>query len=116
MLLESNQPQEALAAFVANLKEEPGRFWSLYGAAQAAERAGDRERANGLGRQSKSLIEIRRNPIAFGSSTPANRRVKIEHDRRQRNRIERMFSLLKVGCGARATVPLLSLTITSSAG
>src|SRR5262245_34303765 len=24
---------------------------------------------NGLGRQSKSLIEIRRNPIAFGSST-----------------------------------------------
>src|SRR5262245_2286482 len=26
---------------------------------------------NGLGRQSKSLIEIRRNPIAFGSSTPA---------------------------------------------
>jgi tetratricopeptide (TPR) repeat protein len=45
MLLESNQPQEALSAFVASLKEEPGRFWSLYGAAQAAERAGDRERA-----------------------------------------------------------------------
>jgi hypothetical protein len=45
MLLESNQPQEALSAFVASLNEEPGRFWSLYGAAQAAERAGDRERA-----------------------------------------------------------------------
>ena len=45
MLLESNQPQEAISAFVASLKEEPGRFWSLYGAAQATERAGDRERA-----------------------------------------------------------------------
>jgi tetratricopeptide (TPR) repeat protein len=45
MLLESNQPQQALSAFATSLKEEPGRFWSLYGAAQAAERAGDRERA-----------------------------------------------------------------------
>jgi tetratricopeptide (TPR) repeat protein len=45
MLLESNRPQQALEAFEADLRNEPSRFWSLYGAAQAAERAGDRERA-----------------------------------------------------------------------
>lgn len=45
MLLESEQPREALSAFVTSLKEEPARFWSLYGAGQAAERAGDHERA-----------------------------------------------------------------------
>src|SRR5262245_54415418 len=32
---------------------------------------------NGFGRQSKSLIEIRRNPIAFGSSTPAERALRL---------------------------------------
>src|SRR5262249_5378250 len=45
MLLKSDRPQRALEAFEADLRNEPGRFWSLYGAAQAAERAGDRERA-----------------------------------------------------------------------
>jgi len=45
MLLERDRPQQALEAFEADLRNEPGRFWSLYGAAQAAERAGDRERA-----------------------------------------------------------------------
>jgi tetratricopeptide (TPR) repeat protein len=45
MLLESDRPQQALEAFEADLRNEPSRFWSLYGAAQAAERAGDRERA-----------------------------------------------------------------------
>ena len=42
MLLENDRPQQALEAFEADLRNEPGRFWSLYGAAQAAERAGDR--------------------------------------------------------------------------
>jgi len=45
MLLESDRPRQALEAFEADLGNEPGRFWTLYGAAQAAERAGDRERA-----------------------------------------------------------------------
>src|SRR5215467_1003075 len=45
LLLESNRPRQALEAFEADLRNEPSRFWSLYGAAQAAERAGDRERA-----------------------------------------------------------------------
>jgi hypothetical protein len=45
MLLERARPQQALQAFEADLRNEPARFWSLYGAAQAAERAGDRERA-----------------------------------------------------------------------
>jgi len=45
MLLESDRPQQALEAFEADLRNEPSRFWSLYGAARAAERAGDRERA-----------------------------------------------------------------------
>jgi hypothetical protein len=45
MLLESNEPQQALSAFTASMQEEPGRFWRLDGAARAAERAGDRDAA-----------------------------------------------------------------------
>jgi len=41
MLLGNNQPEEALAAFEASLVQEPNRFWSLYGAAEAAKRAGN---------------------------------------------------------------------------
>jgi len=37
MLLEIKRPQEALAEYEASLKEAPGRFNSLYGAARAAE-------------------------------------------------------------------------------
>lgn len=45
LLLESKRPAEALVEFEATLKREPNRFWSLYGAATAAKRAGDQERA-----------------------------------------------------------------------
>ena len=43
--MQRDRPQQALEAFEADLGNEPGRFWTLYGAAQAAERVGDRERA-----------------------------------------------------------------------
>jgi uncharacterized protein GlcG (DUF336 family) len=45
MLLEANQPAQALAEFEANLKKEPNRFKSVYGAGRAAELAGDRQKA-----------------------------------------------------------------------
>jgi len=45
MLLDAERPREALEAFEAALKNEPARYWELFGAAQAAERAGDQERA-----------------------------------------------------------------------
>jgi tetratricopeptide (TPR) repeat protein len=45
MLLEMGRPAEALAEYEASLREAPGRFNSLYGAARAAEAAGKRERA-----------------------------------------------------------------------
>src|SRR5262249_53083994 len=45
MLLERDRPQQALEAFEVDLGNEPGRFWTLYGAAQAGERVGDRERS-----------------------------------------------------------------------
>ena len=45
MLLDANDPRQALQAFEAALKVEPGRFWSLYGAARAAELSGDRAKA-----------------------------------------------------------------------
>jgi len=41
MLLDANKPRQALQAFAAALKVEPGRFISLYGAARAAELSGD---------------------------------------------------------------------------
>jgi hypothetical protein len=41
LLLESKRPAEALVEFESTLKREPNRFWSLYGAAEAAKMSGD---------------------------------------------------------------------------
>ena len=46
LLLQLNRPSEALTEFQATLSKEPNRFWSLYGAAEAAKRAGNREDAD----------------------------------------------------------------------
>jgi len=46
LLLEVGQPAEAQREFEAALKIYPGRYRGLYGAAQAAEQAGDKEDAN----------------------------------------------------------------------
>ena len=43
MLLEINQPAQALEQFEATLKKEPNRFRALYGAARAAQLSGNRE-------------------------------------------------------------------------
>ena len=45
MLLEMAQPVAALTAFEAAMHKEPNRFRSLYGAARAAELAGERDKA-----------------------------------------------------------------------
>lgn len=45
MLLAVNRPADALGAFEVTLQDAPNRFRSLYGAAQAAERAGDETKA-----------------------------------------------------------------------
>ena len=45
MLLDANHPKQALQAFEAALKVEPGRFWSLYGAARAADSLRDQAKA-----------------------------------------------------------------------
>jgi Tetratricopeptide repeat len=46
MLLESHRPEPALAEYESSMKNDPGRFDSLYGAAQAAEQAGKHDKAN----------------------------------------------------------------------
>ena len=51
LLLELKRPREALAAFEASLRESPNRFNALYGAAHAAELAGQREQARAYYRQ-----------------------------------------------------------------
>ena len=45
MLLQMNQPADALQEFEATLKKEPNRFRALFGAARAATLAGDRQKA-----------------------------------------------------------------------
>lgn len=45
MLMETRQPALALVEYEASAQREPNRFRGLYGAALAAEQAGDRERA-----------------------------------------------------------------------
>ena len=48
MLLEAGQAKEAQAAFQTTITKEPGRFLGLYGAARAAEAAGDKTAAAAL--------------------------------------------------------------------
>ena len=57
MLLEAGKPKEALVAFETTMKKEPNRFRGAYGAARAAEVAGDRARASTYYRK---LLEIAR--------------------------------------------------------
>jgi tetratricopeptide (TPR) repeat protein len=57
MLLEVNQPQQALQAFEASMQVEPNRFWGLYGAARAAELSGDRQKAKTYYGQLLALAE-----------------------------------------------------------
>jgi tetratricopeptide (TPR) repeat protein len=54
MLLEMNRPEEALTEYEAMLKEAPGRFNALYGAAHSAELASHPEKA---GRYYAALLE-----------------------------------------------------------
>jgi tetratricopeptide (TPR) repeat protein len=57
MLLDAGRPAEALAAFETTMKKEPNRFRSAYGAARAAELAGNRAKAQTYYAQ---LLEIAR--------------------------------------------------------
>jgi tetratricopeptide (TPR) repeat protein len=45
MLMAANEPVKALAEFEANLKKEPNRFKSVYGAGRAAEQSGNLRKA-----------------------------------------------------------------------
>ena len=57
MLLAADQPRAALQAFEASIQVEPNRFWGMYGAARAAELAGDRDKANTYYAQLITLAE-----------------------------------------------------------
>jgi Tfp pilus assembly protein PilF len=51
MLLENNQPKEALAEFEAVMKKEPNRFLAIWGAAKAAEATKQTAKAKGYFKQ-----------------------------------------------------------------
>ncbi len=53
-LLEQDRPEEALAEYEAVLQKEPNRYRALAGAAQAAQEAGETEKARA---HAKYLIE-----------------------------------------------------------
>ena len=61
MLLEAGRPAEALVEFQATVKKEPNRFRGLYGAARAAEAAGNRQTATALYQQ---LLQVASEPDA----------------------------------------------------
>lgn len=63
MLLEAKQPSEALTQFEATLKKEPNRFRSVYGAAEAAKRSGNRNKSQAYFLQ---LLQIAANSDAPG--------------------------------------------------
>ncbi len=58
MLIMSDRPADALAAYEASLKISPNRYYALYGAGRAAEAAGDKEKAMVYYQQ---LIELTQN-------------------------------------------------------
>jgi tetratricopeptide (TPR) repeat protein len=55
MLLEMNEPAQALEQFEATLKKEPGRFRALYGAAHAAQLSGNRDTSQ---RYFRELLQV----------------------------------------------------------
>jgi Tfp pilus assembly protein PilF len=57
MLLELGEPAAALAEFEATMKKEPNRFRGVYGAAVAAERLADREKAKAYYTQLLKICE-----------------------------------------------------------
>jgi hypothetical protein len=62
MFLEMNEPAQALEQFEATLKEEPGRFRALYGAARAARFSGSREVSQKYFRELLKVCERADNP------------------------------------------------------
>ena len=70
MLLDAGRAAEALVEFDATMKKEPNRFRGLYGAARAAETAGNRTRAMALYKQ---LLQV--------ASEPDTDRAELQHAR-----------------------------------
>src|SRR5215470_3661192 len=68
-----------LTAWTGLAPPNPGRAFQLKAPAGRSNSPARQASAfgNGLGRQSKSLIEIRLNPNTFGSSTPAERATEV---------------------------------------
>jgi len=62
MLLEINEPVQALEQFEATLKKEPNRFRALYGAARAAQLSGNREASDKYFGQLLKVCEHADNP------------------------------------------------------
>ena len=60
--MESKQPADALKEFEATLTKEPNRFRSLYGAAEAAKQAGDRQTAQTYFQKLLKVAEHADNP------------------------------------------------------
>jgi hypothetical protein len=65
MLLEMNEPAQALEQFEATLKKEPGRLRALYGAAHAAQLSGNRD---GSQRYFRELLKVCRRADKPGRS------------------------------------------------
>ena len=62
MLLEMNDPIQALAEFEATLKKEPGRFRSLHGAARAAKLNGNHDLSQKYFRELLTICQHADNP------------------------------------------------------
>ena len=63
LLLELKRPSEALKEFEATLTKEPNRFRTLYGAAEAAKLAGDRQKAQKYFRELLKVAERADKPV-----------------------------------------------------
>ena len=79
LLLELKQPAEALKEFEATLTKEPNRFRSLYGAAEAAKLAGDRQTAQ---KYFQELLKVAERADKPGRQELAEARSEAERNRK----------------------------------
>jgi hypothetical protein len=84
MLLESQRPEEALAEYEATIKNNPGRFNSLYGAGSAAAALGKNEKAHDYYAQ-----------IVKNCADSSSERAELKHAREQLDKLAGLSALTR---------------------
>jgi tetratricopeptide (TPR) repeat protein len=101
MLLEANRPQEALAEYEASMKNDPGRFDSLYGAGKAAEAAHRNDKAKDYYSQ-----------LVANCKGSQSERAELKYAREQMDKLARLSVSRSDGESSQTLSPALHVPVT----